>query len=330
MKILLRFSLLFLIANCLRNVPKFEVDLNDMSTYAPVIKGKGDILRKHTSSLKKWLNDSPMKNIWQQTLHTYTAHSLVAKYGKLANTILYTSWLLNIPLADLELGLTFFEFACFAGIAEDDNGYLWLLRNFDWNKDEGLTELFAEIDFYEDGKLLYSGIQKIGFGMLMNATVKGEYTMAINRLFSGDFNLKPKKINKDSYLITMILGQVVQKAKTFREAVDLVTSLEWSSEILVIIAGKHSYEKVIIQLHGSNTKIKTTEGRWLSIGNKGIDKVDEKGESIREEIGKLRVFNYENLNELIQRRPLKTSITIYSAVTNVETGKTIALFADRK
>ena len=313
----------------LRNVPKFKVDLNDMTTYTPVIHGKGQILKNHIETLKQKLSDAEAYAVWKAFLYSYTPSHFVTKYGKLAKTVLHTSDYLAIPFEELALGISMFEFACFAGVAESPSGELWLLRNFDWNKDAGLSGLFADIEFYEGDRYLFSGIQKIGFGVLMNATVKGEYSMAYNKRFFTDFVFKMKQHSLGAYVITMILTVVVQKAKTFEQAVELVTELSWSADAFIVIAGKRPYQKAIVQLDEIKNQIKTTNTNWLTIGNEDVDEIDEKGESIREDINNLTVFTFDNLSELIQRRPLKTGINIYTSVTKVVTGETYALLADR-
>ena len=326
MKIIFKISLLILVSTALRTMPKYDVDLDDMSTYTKVIEGKRAIIKDYIEKKKKagsW--GLYVLNAFRQN---NTEMNLVEKYGKLANTVLHTSKFLDIPFEDLAFGFLELEGACFAGIAEDPSGDLWLLRNFDWNYDNIHKQLYADIDFYENGQLRFSGIQKIGFGILMNATIKGEYSMAINSRFKINEDYVKMMYRSGAFAMPWILNVVVQKAHNFKEAIKFIETEKWSSVAFIAIAGKEKNEKAIIQLEEKGIQIKTTNGRLISIGNNDVIEDDYKGESIKNTLDNFSFFTHRNLIQLIQQRPIKTSINIYTSVTKVATGETYAQFAE--
>ena len=327
MKYLIYVSLLVLISSNVRTIPKYIVDLNDMSTYTHVIAGKGRALRAYLK-----YNNQPLTELTgerKEIIDNMTPDSFVEKFGKLGNTLLYTAWYHNIPYKLLLANFLEVEWACFASIIEDPSGELWLLRNLDQGSSRVLQDLLVDIDFYENGKLAFSGIQAIGVGLLFNVTLKGEYTAVINLVGPGFDESSNTRILNGALFTSAILNLVIQNAKSFDEAISLIGNTKWSHSMLVIIAGKRPEEKAIIQI-GKVNKIKATTEKILSIGNNTVDFKDLKVHSIKQSIRELENYSHVDLIKLIQQRPIWTSINTFSSVTNVSTGITYAEFSPSK
>ena len=317
------FLFFLILSSSARTIPKYIVDLDDMSTYTHVIAGKGIALRAYLK-----YNNQPLRELTferKEILDSMTPDSFVAQYGKLANTLLYTAWYHEIPFKLLVARFLRIQWACFASVVEDPSGDLWLLRNLDLGNDEQV--LIANIDFYENKKLAFSGIQAVGLGLLFNATRKGEYTAAINVVGGGFRESSYDRLLSGALSTSALLNVVIQNAKTFDEAVSLIGNTKWSTKMLVILAGKRPEDKAIIQL-GQPNEIKSTTGKLLSVGNDAVDRQDKKIDAINESIRSLENYSHVDLINLIQQRPIRTSINTYTSVTKVSTGVTYAEFAE--
>ena len=328
MKLITFLSLLILVTNHVRTIPKYTVDLDDMSTYDKVLKGKEEALRVFLKNSNPF-NAKPSTEM-QKVLDNLTPKVFVEKYGKLARTLVYSADYFGIPFQELANKFLESNWACFGAVVEDPSGELWLLRNLDQTANRSYQELIVDIDFYEKGKLVYSGIQAVGVGVLLNATRKGEYTASVNTgKFSTEWKSTPRLLD-GAYATTAILNVVIQNAKTFQEAVRLIEKTKWSNRMLVILAGNRPEEKAIIQLGGDVMKIKTTKGKLISIENKAVTEFEQKSEAIKEKIASLQNYSHVELIKLIQQRPIWTSINTFTSVTKVSNGVTYAEFSEGK
>ena len=298
MKNLIFLSLLIFATSHTRTIPKYIVDLDDTSTYTHVIADKGNAIRTFLQYNDEQLPELTGEN--KELIDNMTPDSFVEKYGKLANTLLYTAWYHEIPYKLLVSKFLEIKWACFAAIVEDPSGELWLLRNLDQSPKSYVQNLMADIDFYENGQHSFSGIQAVGLGLLFNATRKGEYTAAINIGGVGFGAFSSTRLLNGAFATSAVLNIIVQNAKTFEEAVALIGNTEWSRPILVILAGKKPEEKVIIELGGYVRRIKTATGKLLSIENKSVTEPEVKSDAMKEKIRNLENYSHVELIKLIQ------------------------------
>ena len=232
-------KLLLIITICLiiSSSASYRVDLDDITSYTPVLEGKRPVLLAYLGKIKAYLQNHEIAFIYMSFLAQYPPSLFLSTHGSMAQFTLFTSQYLDIPYEDLVLGFIIYEFGCLSAIVRDDEGQIYLARNLDYGFKDELKQLFVNIDFYKGNNLIYSGIQQIGVGNLLNVIKIGQFSISLNKRYGTSTTEIAENYRKGALSASFVLGLLAEKSRTFDEVLFLADELFLSSRIYFAIAG---------------------------------------------------------------------------------------------
>jgi len=139
-----------------------------------------------------------------------------------------------------------YEMQCTSLIVRNSNNNVFMGRNLDFDGTEYLARLSLEYEYYKDNKLQYIAATVFGSTYIANAIIPGKFTISLNQ-------------RKNNYLIfdllrifagysdpSYYLRKVMENAKTYEAALNMLKNGRIASSAYYIITGIKENEGAII------------------------------------------------------------------------------------
>uniref|UniRef100_A0A1B6GT78 ceramidase n=1 Tax=Cuerna arida TaxID=1464854 RepID=A0A1B6GT78_9HEMI len=159
----------------------------------------------------------------------------------------------------------FYEFfsICTSIVMEGNDGHMYHGRNLDfglfmgwdaenhtWFLTEILRPLIIKVDFFKEGKPLYSAVSYAGFTGVLTGLKKGRFSLSVNERFisNGGYVGLVEWIlgRRDLSWLGLLTRKVMQTAQNYQQAQDMLASTPLVAPVYFILAGNASHQGCII------------------------------------------------------------------------------------
>lgn len=162
-----------------------------------------------------------------------------------------------------------FVFGCTAFCVTNSKNRLHA-RNLDWWTENNILGKYTKIfDFKKKGLLKYSLISWPGFIGALSGVKKGAFSITLNAVLS---NESPQF----AIPITFLIRDVFEKAKTFTEAVKILSETTIASDCLLMVVGVHENENVVIERTPTTFAIRNAVDNSLIVTNEYLSLTENK------------------------------------------------------
>ena len=217
--------------------------------------------------------------------------------------------------------------ACTSIVAQTDNGTIYHARNFDYLFTKVLKEITAQVDFMENGKVLYTGTVLIGYVGLLTGQRPNQFSVTLNQRNKGKWwmNLLQAMTTGTHGSASLLIRDVLANPlMDFKLAVTTLSSTPLIASSYIIVAGIGPNEGVVITRGrpratdmwwlGSNHTwflLETNYDHWESVPS--FDDRRGPGHRAMLTIGQANL-TASSLHEVLSQPPVHNSNTIFSTV----------------
>ncbi len=201
-------------------------------------------------------------------------------------------------------------------------------RNLDWYSDSRMLDKFTCIQRFKNGKNDYLTIGWPGFIGALSGMVPGKFAITLNAVSSHE---KPGLAPP----VTFLIRKVLQNAKNFTEAVDILSSEPILSDCLLLLSGCKNSEMVVIERTPSQARQRWAKDGYVAVTNnylcfKGADLSNENPlhastckrlERMEELLKKKSVTEAKDCFAVLNDTEIKMDITMQQMVFQVEKGE---------
>lgn len=242
------------------SVPRIRVDLGDPPSerwraLAPFVREA----REMTESYLKDLGDSAL---WASLVDAYRMAFVPPDIGAEVEAI--AAMIDKTPGEVLIANLYYDAFraiiGCTAFAVETPSGPLHA-RNLDWWTERNiLSKHTILVDVIGAPAGPYTSVGWPGFLGVFSGVAQGRFAITLNAVLSEDTpQLAPS--------ITLTLREVFETARTFDEAVDMLTSRTIASDCLLLVTGTENAERVVVERTSTRSATRRQEGGPLVVTN---------------------------------------------------------------
>jgi len=204
-------------------------------------------------------------------------------------------------------------------------------RNLDWWTEERILATSTQIVEFEDGPLgPVKAISWPGFIGVLSGVAPGRFAVTLNAVLSDD----PPGLAQP---ITFLLRNVLQTARTFHEAIQVLRDTPVASDSLLLVTGIRGGEMAVIERSPQRSAVRsavdgilvvTNDYRALSasaaqhtteLGRTACSRFDSASELAR----RLRPRTVSECLPILQNHSVKMSITVQHMVLQASTGELV-------
>ncbi|GAV07426.1 hypothetical protein RvY_17261 [Ramazzottius varieornatus] len=215
---------------------------------------------------------------------------------------------------------------CTSVVSTDANGTIWHGRNLDYNATTYLEKYTVHVDFKRGGKVAYSGVTFAGFAGMLTAIKPHAFTFSSNERDVGSFleNLL-EMMDPNSKFLMVLIREVLEEAKNFREAISKFSLARMPAAIYVILGGLSNNEGVVLTRNRTHVihefAINMQSDRWYVLqtnhdpwlGDPWYDNRREAGETAMNRTGRNNI-TVDSLYDVLSVPKTRNKYTVYSTV----------------
>ncbi|WP_299883258.1 C45 family peptidase [uncultured Lacinutrix sp.] len=228
--------------------------------------------RKEMNSLfKYYLEDLSSAGIFQDYIETYKTLFINKEYQEEIKSVSrYSDFSENeILITNLYYDALKFVFGCTSFCVTNQNEKLHA-RNLDWWSENNMLGKFTKIfDFKKDNETQYSLVSWPGFIGALSGVKPRLFSITLNAVLS---NESPQF----AIPITFLIRDVLEKAKTFDEAVVMLSETTIASDCLLMVVGVNKDENVVIERTPTTFSIRKAAGNSLIVTNEYLSLTENK------------------------------------------------------
>ncbi|QXP60534.1 C45 family autoproteolytic acyltransferase/hydolase [Olleya sp. HaHaR_3_96] len=246
---------------------KINLDLDPSERWKNLKKFKEQI----NSLYKYYLEDLSDAGIFETYIETYKTNFITSSYRDEIKSIEeFCDFTENqILITNLYYDALKFVFGCTAFCVTNVKERLHA-RNLDWWTENNILGKYTKIfDFEENGKTVYSLVGWPGFVGALSGVKKGAFSITLNAVLS---NESPQF----AIPITFLIRDVLEKAKTFSEAVKTLSETTIASDCLLMVVGANDNENVVIERTPTTFSIRKPLDNSLIVTNEYLSLTDNK------------------------------------------------------
>lgn len=159
---------------------------------------------------------------------------------------------------------------CTAFAVDTPNGPLHA-RNLDWWTENGLLSQHTLITNFRNGATepLFQSVGWPGYIGTLSGLAPGRFAITMNAVLSTD----PPALAQP---IPFVLRTVCEKASSFTEAVDMLTTAELASDCLLLVTGTRRQEMVVIERTPTRAATRYPQSGYIVVANdyQALDAID--------------------------------------------------------
>ena len=246
---------------------KINLDLAPSERWKNLKKFKEQI----NSLYKYYLEDLSDAGIFETYIETYKTNFITSSYRDEIKSIEeFCDFTENqILITNLYYDALKFVFGCTAFSVTNAKERLHA-RNLDWWTENNILGKYTKIfDFEENGKTVYSLVGWPGFVGALSGVKKGAFSITLNAVLS---NESPQF----AIPITFLIRDVLEKAKTFSQAVKILSETTIASDCLLMVVGANDNENVVIERTPTTFSIRKPLDNSLIVTNEYLSLTDNK------------------------------------------------------
>ncbi|QCE41267.1 C45 family autoproteolytic acyltransferase/hydolase [Psychroserpens sp. NJDZ02] len=246
---------------------KINLDLAPSERWKNLKKFKEQI----NSLYKYYLEDLSDTGIFETYIETYKTNFITSSYRDEIKSIEeFCDFTENqILITNLYYDALKFVFGCTAFCVTNAKERLHA-RNLDWWTENNILGKYTKIfDFEENGKTVYSLVGWPGFVGALSGVKKGAFSITLNAVLS---NESPQF----AIPITFLIRDVLEKAKTFSQAVKILSETTIASDCLLMVVGANDNENVVIERTPTTFSIRKPLDNSLIVTNEYLSLTDNK------------------------------------------------------
>lgn len=246
---------------------KINLDLHPSERWKGLKKYKEQI----NSLFKYYLEDLSGAGIFETYIEMYKTNFIAKSYREEIKSIEeFCDFSENqILITNLYYDALKFVFGCTAFCVTNTKERLHA-RNLDWWTENNILGKYTQIfDFEQNGKTIYSLVGWPGFVGALSGVKKGVFSITLNAVLS---NESPQF----AIPITFLIRDVLEKAKTFSEAVKILSETTIASDCLLMVVGANEDENVVIERTPTTFSIRKSLDNSLIVTNEYLSLTDNK------------------------------------------------------
>ncbi|EDO34711.1 predicted protein [Nematostella vectensis] len=238
---------------------------------------------------------------------------------------------------------------CTSIVAEDKKGHIFHARNLDfglflgwdnktdtWALSEILRPLVINLDYKRGGKTVYQTVTFAGYIGVITGIKPGVLTVTLNERFNinGGFIGILEWIlgQRTSQWTSFLTRNVLESAKSYKEAYDMLTNTEVLAPVYYILGGTKSGQGAVI----TRSRTKTLDVQGLLLANDTwfvletnydpwgpplvIDDRRTPGKMCMNKMGQSAV-SFQGLYNVLSTQPVLNKLTTYTVVMQASSGK---------
>ena len=238
----------------------------------------------------------------------------------------------GITLSQAALLSANYELFCSSIIVQDKDNKIFLGRNLDFETYYVISHLVYEAHYYRNGILESKNVELVGHRGIVNGVKLGKFSVSLNKREKGNILDHLFRIYTGKTTPSFTLLNVIEKAYSYAEAIQILNSTSLTAPAYFIISGINSNEGSIIT-RDLDTVYRTDEldvdnGIWFLVTtNTDLDK-DESPDDFRripaqnnlKNIGRENI-NYENLfSNVMSVYPTNNHFTAFTTIQSTVDG----------
>jgi len=246
---------------------KINLDLNPSDRWKSLKQYKEEV----NSLFKYYLEDLSGAGIFETYIELYKSNFISKTYREEIKSIekLCDFTENQILITNLYYDALKFVFGCTAFCITNTEKRLHA-RNLDWWTENNILGKYTKIfDFEQNGNTVYSLVSWPGFVGAISGVRQGAFTITLNAVLS---NESPQF----AMPITFLIRDVLQKAKTFEEAVKILSETTIASDCLLMVVGVNKDENVVIERTPTTFSIRNPLDNSLIVTNEYLTLTENK------------------------------------------------------
>ena len=242
----------------------------------------------------------------------------------------------EISLSEAIMLSVTYDMACTSVVIQDKNNNIFMGRNLDFGTYFVIAHLMFDAEYYKNDKLLYKGVELIGFRGAINAVKPGKFSVSLN-LRWGQYRFQNLlRVYQGYPTPNYNLMKVMIAANTYEEAVHMLKFNEISAPVFYTIAGTQKNEGMIISRQSNGIyrldKLDVDNGIWfLVVTNTDLDK-EESPDDYRRKPAEEKIKNigrdsidYQSLfTGVLSQYPNNNLVTAYTSIQAPIAVKTVS------
>jgi len=225
-----------------RNIEMKRIKINLDLTPSERWKGLGQYTEEINGLFKYYLEDLSGAGVFEEYIELYKTNFISKTYRDEIKSIQeFCNFTENqILITNLYYDALKFVFGCTAFCVTSQKEKLHA-RNLDWWTENNILGKYTKIfDFEQNGKKKYSLVGWPGFVGALSGVKPGVFSITLNAVLS---NESPQF----AIPITFLIRDVLEKAKTFIEAVKILSETTIASDCLLMVVGVNEGENIVIE-----------------------------------------------------------------------------------
>ena len=141
-------------------------------------------------------------------------------------------------------------------------------RNLDFEMWELISKLLVTIDYYKDGKFLYSSDSVAITAFALTGMKPGAFSMNVDTRYTRDFSQNLVSIIKNNTIpVCWLLRKIFEEETTYEAASKRLRETPISAPVYYIIAGAQPNEGMVIEraTNGTHAYYELNEERWFLV-----------------------------------------------------------------
>lgn len=254
-----------------------------------------DYKQEIDSLFKYYLEDLSSAGIFQDYIETYKTLFINKQYQQEIKSVSgYSDFSENeVFITNLYYDALKFVFGC-TSFCITNQKEKFHARNLDWWSENNMLGKFTKIfDFKKDNETQYSLVSWPGFIGALSGVKPRLFSITLNAVLS---NESPQF----AIPITFLIRDVLEKAKTFDEAVIILSETTIASDCLLMVVGVNKDENVVIERTPTTFSLRKAAGNSLIVTNEYLSLTENK--QTNDTLQLTASGRHQRVNEMIKHK----------------------------